>query len=117
MERALSRLDSQKLLRSLRPILPSKANQPGSEETCPSNASVSGDDFEVFDGLRQWDRASVEVMISETTYRKWLKDVPSSGNWFCFASFCICVTKGCIFLGFGFHALLKFAFLVVLVLQ
>nr|GLL21044.1 8-amino-7-oxononanoate synthase [Ipomoea trifida] len=80
VEQVLSRLDSQKLLRSLRPILPSKANHPGSQQTCPSNSSFSGDALEVFDGLRHWDRASVEVMISETTYQKWLKDVPSSGD-------------------------------------
>ncbi|XP_009609590.1 8-amino-7-oxononanoate synthase [Nicotiana tomentosiformis] len=72
VELALQKLESRKLLRSLRPIHLSK----DSNMLSPSNA----DDFEFFDELRQWDRGTVEVQISETTYHKWLQDIPSSGD-------------------------------------
>ncbi|OIT23216.1 PREDICTED: 8-amino-7-oxononanoate synthase-like isoform X1 [Nicotiana attenuata] len=66
VEQALEKLDSLKLLRSLRPIhLADDTNTDG---------------FEFFDGLCQWDRASVEVEISETTFHKWLLDIPSPGD-------------------------------------
>ncbi|CAH9121619.1 unnamed protein product [Cuscuta epithymum] len=81
VEQALSVLDSLKLLRSLRPLLPSNATLPGTQESGHSSTTLfSGDDFEVFDGLRLSDRASVEVIISETTFQKWLQDAPSSGD-------------------------------------
>ncbi|KAL7237817.1 hypothetical protein ACSBR2_004008 [Camellia fascicularis] len=38
------------------------------------------DEFEVFDGLRQWDRASVEVVIANSTFQKWIREVPSCGD-------------------------------------
>lgn len=69
VEEALSKLDSLKLLRSLRPIaLPSQDRAP------------NGDEYEVFDKLSQWDRASIEVEISENTFRSWINEVPSSGD-------------------------------------
>nr|XP_016448662.1 PREDICTED: 8-amino-7-oxononanoate synthase-like [Nicotiana tabacum] len=72
VELALQKLESRKLRRSLRPIHLSK----DSNMLSPSNA----DDFGIFDELRQWDRGTVEVQISETTYHKWLQDIPSSGD-------------------------------------
>ncbi|PIN07035.1 Glycine C-acetyltransferase/2-amino-3-ketobutyrate-CoA ligase [Handroanthus impetiginosus] len=73
VEEALSKLESLKVLRSLRPIhLPS-----GVPENSSSNSSH---EFQVFDGPHKWDRASVEVNISEFTFHKWLHDVPSSGD-------------------------------------
>lgn len=69
VEDALSKLESLKLLRSLRPI-----HLPPSE-----SSSTESNDFEFYDDLRQWDRASVEVEISEATFQKWLQDIPSTG--------------------------------------
>ncbi|KAI3458321.1 hypothetical protein Pfo_014984 [Paulownia fortunei] len=79
VEEALSKLESLKVLRSLRPVhLPSGvARQSTSSENSPSNPNQ---EFEVFDGPHEWDRASVEVSISEPTFQKWLHDVPSSGD-------------------------------------
>ncbi|XP_019070041.1 8-amino-7-oxononanoate synthase isoform X2 [Solanum lycopersicum] len=67
VEQTLDKLEYRKLLRSLRPIHLSDDNS-------------HSDEFECFDGLRQWDRASVEVEISETTFQKWLQDIPSPGD-------------------------------------
>ncbi|KAL3365671.1 hypothetical protein AABB24_010680 [Solanum stoloniferum] len=67
VEQTLEKLESRKLLRSLRPIHLSDDNS-------------HTDEFECFDGLRQWDRASVEVEILETTFQKWLQDIPSPGD-------------------------------------
>ncbi|CAH1453506.1 unnamed protein product [Lactuca virosa] len=33
----------------------------------------------VFGDIRQWDRASVEIDITESTFHRWLQDVPSFG--------------------------------------
>ncbi|CAK9135134.1 unnamed protein product [Ilex paraguariensis] len=73
VEQVLSKLESTKLLRSLRPIHLPSTEQP----QIPSNS----DEFEVYDGLRQWDRAYVEVEIAETTFQKWVQDIPSSGDY------------------------------------
>lgn len=71
---ALSKLDSLKLLRSLRPLYLSKEQQE------MNNTGVSGEEeYEVFDKMQPWDRSSVNVSISEPTYRKWLLEIPSSG--------------------------------------
>lgn len=67
VEGALSKLESLKLLRSLRPIH-------------LSPCSIESNDFEFYEGLSQWDRASVEIEISEATFQKWLQDIPSSGK-------------------------------------
>ncbi|KAL7146565.1 hypothetical protein ABFS83_06G050200 [Erythranthe nasuta] len=76
VEEALSKLQSLNVLRSLRPIhlLAGAARRSTSAENSPSNLN------RVFDGPNKWDRASVEVEISESTFRKWLHDVPSSGD-------------------------------------
>ncbi|KAI3808011.1 hypothetical protein L1987_23951 [Smallanthus sonchifolius] len=72
VEQALSRLESMKILRSLRPI--HYPNHPLQIETKTNNA------LQVFDGMRQWDRASVEIEIAESTFQRWVNDVPSSGD-------------------------------------
>lgn len=72
VEQALSRLESKKVLRSLRPI-----HYPYHPfEIEPKNDHA----FEVYDGIRQWDRASVEIEIAESTFQRWIQDVPSSGE-------------------------------------
>ncbi|CAA0834552.1 biotin F [Striga hermonthica] len=79
LEEALSKLESLKVLRSLRPIqLPGRvAIQSTSGDS--SRAYPHGQ-LPIFDGPTKGDRASVEVNISESTFRKWLHDVPSSGD-------------------------------------
>ncbi|KZV29688.1 2-amino-3-ketobutyrate coenzyme A ligase, mitochondrial [Dorcoceras hygrometricum] len=81
VDEVLSKLESLKLLRSLRPIhLPKvvadRCNS-GSIATYPLNLDR---DIKFFDGPQKWDRASVEVNISEATFRKWLHDAPSAGD-------------------------------------
>ncbi|KAK9291655.1 hypothetical protein L1049_019604 [Liquidambar formosana] len=45
------------------------------------NATLKGDGFGVFgESPQPWDRASVEVEIAETTFQKWLQNIPSSGD-------------------------------------
>ncbi|GFY84381.1 biotin F [Actinidia rufa] len=79
VEAALAKLESMKLLRSLRPI-----HLPSGEEQAPNAIEQKNvpilDALEVFDGLRPWDRASVEVEIAESTFQRWVRDVPSSGD-------------------------------------
>lgn len=70
VECELSKLESSNLLRSLRPIHLS------SFESC----STESHDFKCYEGLCYWDRASVEIEISEATFQKWLQDIPSSGD-------------------------------------
>ncbi|XP_077237922.1 biotin F [Tasmannia lanceolata] len=74
VDEALARLHSLKVLRSLRPISLSANKSKPIEEM--SNAN----DFETFDGLRSWDRSSVEVEIDESTFQKWVDDIPSPGD-------------------------------------
>lgn len=82
VEEALSKLEALKLMRSLRPIhLPNVVT-----DRCSFNSGSIADsslnldrDFQFFDGPQKWDRASVEVNISEATFLKWLHDVPSAG--------------------------------------
>ncbi|CAI9092017.1 OLC1v1027150C3 [Oldenlandia corymbosa var. corymbosa] len=71
VDQALSKLESLKLLRSLRPVhlTPSASSNP-----------IESDEFHFYDGLHSWDRASVQVQISEPTFHKWLQDIPSSGD-------------------------------------
>ncbi|XP_057952263.1 8-amino-7-oxononanoate synthase isoform X3 [Malania oleifera] len=78
VEAGLSRLDSLKLLRSLRPIqLPCDSTKPIG---CKAKNSSNFDEYEVFDELQPWDRSSVEVEIAETTFQRWVDEVPSSGD-------------------------------------
>ncbi|CAI0404558.1 unnamed protein product [Linum tenue] len=72
---ALSKLQSTKLLRSLRPITLS------TEQPLPSMLAPSlGHDYEVFDEMQPWDRSSVEVSVSEATFRNWLLEAASVGE-------------------------------------
>ncbi|KAI9161888.1 hypothetical protein LWI28_021753 [Acer negundo] len=71
VEEALSKLQSLKLLRSLRPIYVSTNEQ---------KLQLLGKEYEVFDEMQQWDRSSVEVSISQTTFHRWLHEIPSSGD-------------------------------------
>ncbi|KAK0598627.1 hypothetical protein LWI29_036462 [Acer saccharum] len=71
VEEALSKLQSLKLLRSLRPIYVSTNEQ---------QLQLLGEEYEVFDEMQQWDRSSVEVSISQTTFHRWLHEIPSSGD-------------------------------------
>ncbi|KAF2289224.1 hypothetical protein GH714_030003 [Hevea brasiliensis] len=73
VQEALAKLESLKLLRSLRPIYLSK-------ESNPSRKVALGVNYEVFDEMQPWDRSSVEVSISESTFQKWLLEIPSSGD-------------------------------------
>ncbi|KAA8533892.1 hypothetical protein F0562_031409 [Nyssa sinensis] len=79
VEQALSKLELLNLRRSLRPIYLSNNEQRNYTGNASENASNSNE-FEVFDGLRQWDRASVEVEISESTFQSWVRDIPSLGD-------------------------------------
>lgn len=76
MEEAVNVLESRQILRSLRPICMSRKN----EEDIENSRGNGGDEFEVFDGLCQWDRTSVEVSVSIPTFQKWLHDEPSNGT-------------------------------------
>ncbi|KAJ4882434.1 biotin F [Raphanus sativus] len=76
VEEAVNVLESRQVLRSLRPISISKQND---EEIVRSRGNER-DEYEVFDGMRQWDRTSVEVSVSIPTFHKWLHDVPSNGE-------------------------------------
>ncbi|GER35083.1 8-amino-7-oxononanoate synthase-like protein [Striga asiatica] len=79
LEEALSKLESLKVLRSLRPIqLPGRV---GIQSTSgDSSRAYPHEQLPIFDGPTKGDRASVEVNISESTFRKWLHDVPSDDN-------------------------------------
>ncbi|GMP69849.1 hypothetical protein CsSME_00028947 [Camellia sinensis var. sinensis] len=79
VEEAVSKLESLKLLRSLRPIHLPINEQSKPIDTQMKNAS-NYDEFEAFDGLRQWDRASVEVVIADSTFQRWVREVPSCGD-------------------------------------
>ncbi|KAE9465021.1 hypothetical protein C3L33_03070, partial [Rhododendron williamsianum] len=75
VEEALSKLESLKLIRSLRPIhLPSDERRRPIE--MEQEFGLNSDEFEVFDGLQEWDRASVEVEMAESTFQRWVRDVP-----------------------------------------
>lgn len=76
VDEALSKLESLKVIRSLRPIHLHNNNVslPKTQEFETKN-----DEHKVFDGLRQWDRDSVHVDIADTTFQKWVQDIPSSG--------------------------------------
>ncbi|KAG5558338.1 hypothetical protein RHGRI_008310 [Rhododendron griersonianum] len=77
VEEALSKLESLKLIKSLKPIhLPSDERRRFVE--MEQEFGLISYEFEVFDGLQeQWERASVEVEMAEGTFQRW---VPSSGD-------------------------------------
>ncbi|KAK9910891.1 hypothetical protein M0R45_034828 [Rubus argutus] len=70
VEEALDKLERLQLLRSLRPIY--LRNEP--------QKITAQDEHQVFDEMQPWDRSSVEVHIPESTFQKWLSDIPSSGD-------------------------------------
>ncbi|KAK9148404.1 hypothetical protein Scep_007161 [Stephania cephalantha] len=78
VEQSLSKLESLKLLRSLRPI--SVDDSVEEEEEKHQIPLLLQQHLETFDGPGPWDRSSVEVQIAETTFQKWLHDVPSTGR-------------------------------------
>jgi 8-amino-7-oxononanoate synthase len=83
VEEALAKLQSLKLLRSLRPIqLPS--HQPPkaieNETQNSSNSEQEDEFFQVFDKMQPWDRSSVEVQMAEETFQRWICDLPSTGT-------------------------------------
>ncbi|XVF08489.1 hypothetical protein REPUB_Repub07fG0007500 [Reevesia pubescens] len=75
VEEAVSKLESLKLLRSLRPLYLSNEQS----ELANVGSSIE-EEYEVFGEMQPWDRSSVQVSISELTYRKWLLEIPSSGD-------------------------------------
>ncbi|OVA04155.1 Aminotransferase [Macleaya cordata] len=77
VDEAISRLESLKLLRSLRPI--SLSTTTTQEEIMEEEAEESRL-FDTFDELRSWDRSSVEVLIAEPTFQNWVHNLPSSGD-------------------------------------
>ncbi|XP_054812697.1 8-amino-7-oxononanoate synthase isoform X2 [Prosopis cineraria] len=83
---ALARLESLKLLRSLRPICLRKQNthlhvENGKQYVpIPEIVGEGDEEFEVFDQMRPWDRSSVEVEIGEPTFNRWMNDTPSPGD-------------------------------------
>ncbi|WZZ23148.1 hypothetical protein YC2023_124535 [Brassica napus] len=76
VEEAVNVLESRQVLRSLRPICISSQK----DEEMARSRGDEGDEYEVFDGMRQWDRTSVEVSVSIPTFQKWLHDEPSNGE-------------------------------------
>ncbi|PIA50278.1 hypothetical protein AQUCO_01300784v1 [Aquilegia coerulea] len=73
VEKAVLRLDSLNLLRSLRPIsLSTNSTQ--------QQQQYNGGGIETFHELQSWDRSSVEIQITESTFQKWIHNVPSSGD-------------------------------------
>ncbi|KAJ4721915.1 8-amino-7-oxononanoate synthase [Melia azedarach] len=75
VEKALSKLETLKVLRSLRPIYVSSNEQMQQQQTEPIDGY-----YEVFDEMQPWDRSSVEISISDSTFQRWLHEIPSSGD-------------------------------------
>ncbi|KAF7836329.1 8-amino-7-oxononanoate synthase isoform X1 [Senna tora] len=69
---ALAKLESLKVLRSLRPICLRKGD--------PQSPIENEIQFESNPEMQQWDRSSVEVEIGETTFQRWMHDTPSPGD-------------------------------------
>lgn len=80
---ALSKLETLKVLRSLRPIYVSSHEL---QKENPRPVEERDDDYEVFDKMQPRDRSAVEIAISDSTFHRWLHDIPSSGT---FLSFCL----------------------------
>ncbi|CAN6477973.1 unnamed protein product [Victoria cruziana] len=79
VEEAVRRLDSRKVVRSVRPVFVSSQ-----EASLPTIGfvfeSVGGRELETFDGPGIWDRSAVEVAMSEPTFEKWMQDSSSLGE-------------------------------------
>ncbi|KAF8008648.1 hypothetical protein BT93_K2344 [Corymbia citriodora subsp. variegata] len=83
VKEALARLESLKIIRSLRPICLSvqpHALGSGASRGSEPGSGGSDDEYEVFEEMKPWDRTSVEVDVADSTFRSWLHDIPSSGN-------------------------------------
>lgn len=86
VEEAVAKLQSLKLLRSLRPIhlpsdQPSKAIENETQNSSKSDQEEKGNEvFQVFDKMQPWDRSSVEVEMAEETFQRWICDLPSTGT-------------------------------------
>lgn len=83
VKEALARLESLKIVRSLRPIrLSAQPHGVGGEAGRESEPGSGGsdDEYEVFEEMKPWDRTSVEVDVADSTFRSWLLDIPSSGE-------------------------------------
>ncbi|KAM6598406.1 hypothetical protein CsatA_018015 [Cannabis sativa] len=78
IEEALSKLHSLQLLRSLRPIY--LRNEPQHPTNTTSSKSSFEDEFQVFDEMHPWDRSSVEIQISDATFKNWVHHISSSGD-------------------------------------
>lgn len=87
VEEALSKLEALKVLRSLRPIYLS----PNDRHRRVRNPGHIGEDYEVFDEMQHWDRNAVQISISDSTFQRWLHDVPSSGTLSLCLSVYVCV--------------------------
>ena len=70
LERALARLESLKVKYVIKPITLS-VQAPVSIK-CPGMEAEDSEEFEKFDSLQPWDRSSLEVLIDESTFQKWL---------------------------------------------
>ncbi|XP_062150692.1 8-amino-7-oxononanoate synthase [Alnus glutinosa] len=86
VEEALAKLQSLKLLRSLRPIhllsdQPPKAIENETQNSSKSDQEEKGNEvFQVFDKMQPWDRSSVEVQMAEETFQTWIRYLPSTGD-------------------------------------
>lgn len=82
VEIALHKLDSLKLLRSLRPIQLAFIHHPEHDlsSTLTQSSDFKGDQLQVFDKMQLFDRTSVEVYVAQPTFNNWLHDIPSSGT-------------------------------------
>ncbi|KAG7986592.1 hypothetical protein I3843_03G089100 [Carya illinoinensis] len=86
VEEALVKLESLKLLRSLRPIHLPDNQQPkpieneGQSSSKPDREEHGKQAFQVFNEMQPWDRSSVEVQIAEETFQIWQRDLPSTGD-------------------------------------
>ncbi|CAN1856492.1 8-amino-7-oxononanoate synthase [Linum perenne] len=87
LDEAISKLESTKLLRSLRPITLSKQQQ---QPLCSS----LGHAYKVFDEMQQWDRSSVEVSVSDSTFGSWLRNAASVGEFVVLGSSITCIQSG-----------------------
>lgn len=73
VEEAVAKLQSLKLLFSLRTLIP----KPTSSTAALTQQT---DDLDVFDEVQPRDRLSVEIDIAETTVGDWLLNIPSPGT-------------------------------------
>lgn len=86
VEEALVKLESLKLLRSLRPIhLPNNQQPKPIENEDQSSSKPDREEhgkqaFQVFNEMQPWDRSSVEVQIAEKTFQIWQRDLPCTGS-------------------------------------